>query len=316
MLMDYKLIYEKIIARAKNRTTTTIDEYTEKHHIIPRCMGGDDEKENIVILTPEEHYVCHQLLVKIYPEHVGLWKAVKLMTGGNDNQDRSKNKMYGWLKRKIFYQDSRVVNICKLCSKPFKAYESAKRVYCSLSCRTKLGQLREVQIGKKEHNCKTCNKVFLDFECCNRKFCSVSCKNASQENKIEKKCKHCENDFFVTVYEAKKRKYCSPKCSSLSKINYLPKCSSLSQIKISIKNCKNCKKEFCCEPCLITKRTFCSLKCVGDFQKGKKRFVPERVPVMSKPCKYCGELIYDKPGKLKQKKSCGRSCGAKVRWAK
>lgn len=259
MLMDYKLIYEKIIARAKNRTTT-IDEYTEKHHIIPRCMGGDDEKENIVILTPEEHYVCHQLLVKIYPEHVGLWRAVYMMTySAKSTSYRKSNKLYGWLKRNNKWVER--VNV----------------------------------------KCKYCEKKFLILGCYKRKFCSQSCKSRSQENKIEKKCKNCQNIFFVTVSKAKKRKYCTPKCSSLS------------QIKISIKNCKNCKKEFCGEPCLIAKRIFCSLKCVGDFQKGKKRFVSERVPVVSKPCKYCGKLIYGKPGKLKQKKSCGYSCPAKTR---
>ena len=27
-------------------------------------MGGTDDEENLVELTPEEHYVAHQLLVK------------------------------------------------------------------------------------------------------------------------------------------------------------------------------------------------------------------------------------------------------------
>jgi hypothetical protein len=259
MLMDYKLIYEKIVARNKNKISTS-EEYTEKHHIIPRCMGGGDEKENIVVLTPEEHYVCHQLLVKIYPEHVGLWRAVYMMTHGSKShgEHRKSNKLYGWLKRNNKW------------------------------------------VNRVNVKCKNCKKEFSVLECHKRKFCSQACKSRTQENKIVKKCKHCENDFFVNACEDKKRKYCTPKCSSLS------------QIKILIKNCKNCKKEFCGEPNLISKRTFCSLKCAWDSQKGKKRFVPERVPIMSKPCKYCGELMYGKPGKLKQKKSCGRNCVAKT----
>lgn len=36
----------------------------ENHHIIPRSMGGNDLKENIVKLTPKEHYVCHLCLTK------------------------------------------------------------------------------------------------------------------------------------------------------------------------------------------------------------------------------------------------------------
>ena len=61
--MDYQKIYESIIARGKERVL--IGEYTESHHIIPRCMGGSDNSDNLVDLTPEEHYVAHQLLIKI-----------------------------------------------------------------------------------------------------------------------------------------------------------------------------------------------------------------------------------------------------------
>ena len=56
--------YESIIERAKDRE---IEGYKERHHIIPKCMGGDDSKGNLVCLTPEEHYVCHQILIKMYP---------------------------------------------------------------------------------------------------------------------------------------------------------------------------------------------------------------------------------------------------------
>lgn len=39
--------------------------YTEKHHIIPKSLGGDNSKENIVRLTAKEHFVCHRLLCKM-----------------------------------------------------------------------------------------------------------------------------------------------------------------------------------------------------------------------------------------------------------
>ena len=65
------------------------------HHIIPRCLGGSNEKENLVALTPEEHYVAHQLLVKIYPDNSSLTYAALKMVHG-----RSNNKWYGWLKKR------------------------------------------------------------------------------------------------------------------------------------------------------------------------------------------------------------------------
>ena len=64
--MNYEKIYNQIINRAKNRI---LECYTEKHHIIARCMGGSDEKENLVNLTAREHFICHRLLVQIHPSN-------------------------------------------------------------------------------------------------------------------------------------------------------------------------------------------------------------------------------------------------------
>lgn len=38
--------------------------YTEIHHIIPKSMGGNNTKDNLVVLTAREHFICHLLLVK------------------------------------------------------------------------------------------------------------------------------------------------------------------------------------------------------------------------------------------------------------
>jgi len=56
--------YYNIINRAKTRS---LNDYKEKHHIIPKCMGGDNTKNNLVELTAREHFVCHRLLVKMVP---------------------------------------------------------------------------------------------------------------------------------------------------------------------------------------------------------------------------------------------------------
>ena len=41
------------------------NQYTERHHIIPKCLGGSNDKNNIAILTAREHFVCHLLLTKM-----------------------------------------------------------------------------------------------------------------------------------------------------------------------------------------------------------------------------------------------------------
>lgn len=40
--------------------------YFETHHIIPRCIGGTDVNENLILLTGKEHYIAHLLLWKIH----------------------------------------------------------------------------------------------------------------------------------------------------------------------------------------------------------------------------------------------------------
>ena len=95
--MNYEAHYNKLIERAKDRL---LEGYTERHHVVPKCMGGDDSEENLVHLTPEEHYVAHQLLVKMYPDSHKLLYAARAMTMLDIHEKRTKNKEYGWLKRR------------------------------------------------------------------------------------------------------------------------------------------------------------------------------------------------------------------------
>lgn len=44
---------------------TDIPDYCEKHHIIPKSLGGNNRKENLVKLSAREHFICHRLLVKM-----------------------------------------------------------------------------------------------------------------------------------------------------------------------------------------------------------------------------------------------------------
>lgn len=81
--MDYKKIYNNLIERAKFRELTT---YKEKHHILPKCMGGNNTKENLVYLTAREHYIAHLLLVKIHPNVDGLKIAVWAMINLSNKQ--------------------------------------------------------------------------------------------------------------------------------------------------------------------------------------------------------------------------------------
>jgi hypothetical protein len=60
----YSKCYYSIVNRAKSRIIDS-NIYTEKHHIIPKSVGGTNLKENLVKLTAREHFICHLLLPKM-----------------------------------------------------------------------------------------------------------------------------------------------------------------------------------------------------------------------------------------------------------
>lgn len=95
--MNYKKHYYKLIERAKNRT---LNQYGEWHHIIPKCVGGKDSSDNLVKLSPREHFIAHLLLIKIYNNNYRLVKAFAMMCVGHGNK-RKNNKLYSVFRNKL-----------------------------------------------------------------------------------------------------------------------------------------------------------------------------------------------------------------------
>lgn len=94
--MNYQIIYDKIILKAKNQLRVKLNKdasdfiYYENHHILPKCLGGTNDKSNLVLLTAREHFICHKLLVEIYPKNNKLIHAVhKMMFSKTEHQDRN-----------------------------------------------------------------------------------------------------------------------------------------------------------------------------------------------------------------------------------
>lgn len=84
--MDYRKIYDAIISRSKNRTLTG---YSEIHHTVPRCLGGSDKETNLTVLTAREHFICHWLLARLYPDNTKLAYAFFAMCKQHgNNQER------------------------------------------------------------------------------------------------------------------------------------------------------------------------------------------------------------------------------------
>ena len=76
---------------------TRSDCYCERHHFIPRCMGGGNEAWNLVYLTAKEHFVAHHLLWKSNPSNMKLLNAFVAMCTKQDRQ--KERKLYVSAKR-------------------------------------------------------------------------------------------------------------------------------------------------------------------------------------------------------------------------
>ena len=59
------------------------DEYHERHHIIPKCMNGTNDNDNLIDLYAKEHFIAHKLLAEENPENKSLtyaWHCMAFMS--------------------------------------------------------------------------------------------------------------------------------------------------------------------------------------------------------------------------------------------
>jgi hypothetical protein len=109
--LDYQKIYNQLIKRSilQDRIKST-DIYYEKHHIVPKCIGGLDTSENLVLLTAREHFIAHKLLCKIYPENLkikyALWAMINL-------QNSAQKRLYKISSREFEYYRNEYVSLMK-----------------------------------------------------------------------------------------------------------------------------------------------------------------------------------------------------------
>ena len=137
----YTRIYFNIIDCAKLRTLP-LEVYVEKHHIIPKSIGGSNSKENLVALTAREHFICHLLLTKMT---VGMYKQKMTFAAwsltmkkdilnkkiSNRTYQRLKEERAALLKGKKMPEEQRLnlikVNTGKVCSEEKRAKIRAAR---------------------------------------------------------------------------------------------------------------------------------------------------------------------------------------------
>ena len=104
MYLDNKYTkwYNAIIANAKTRINPI--GYMEKHHIVPSSLGGTNRKDNLVLLTPKEHFICHVLLTKmtVGNHYYKMCYALNMLTNAKNigsGRYTPTSKLYDYAKR-------------------------------------------------------------------------------------------------------------------------------------------------------------------------------------------------------------------------
>ena len=97
--MNYKRIYNELI---KKRRVNPPAGYIERHHILPKALGGKDIPGNLVDLTAREHYIAHLLLAKFNPCSSTITAVLIMSCKNSNNTERHyirNSHMYEWARK-------------------------------------------------------------------------------------------------------------------------------------------------------------------------------------------------------------------------
>lgn len=67
------------ILTTRGRFSCDENSYHERHHIKPKCLGGINDKDNLIDLYAQEHFIAHKLLAQENPDNPSLVSAYAIM---------------------------------------------------------------------------------------------------------------------------------------------------------------------------------------------------------------------------------------------
>lgn len=193
--------------------------------------------------------------------------------------------------------------------------QTKNKTYCSHKC------LHAGRRFEKEVQCVFCNKTYTAYARELRRapnfFCSDLCRAAKRSKVVHKICERegCNNKLSLPLAQANKRRHCSVKCYSLSRI------------KLITLTCPQCGEDF--EQTPSKGRTYCSHKCASAAMRkysncrvcGKKTWVQElyrgvcskscakqKQLKKTKECRWCSDKFKGHPGDF-----CSHPCSRMYR---
>lgn len=158
----YTNVYFSIITQAKARNLVTRKQakivlgYTELHHIIPKCLGGDNSKENTIYLTAREHFICHWLLIKMVraeSKHRMIY-ALRMMRCNNKNHGLNRyetkitSRVYAKLKEQFI----------------MSAEQKQKMSIARTGKKHSIESIEKMSISKKNMSAETKKKMSLSWK--------------------------------------------------------------------------------------------------------------------------------------------------------
>lgn len=222
-------------------------------------MGGTDDMNNIVALTAKEHFICHQLLVKIHPNNHKLVFAVSAMSRLQKSK-RLNCREYKWLREKLSKIKTTGKYILCMCGKevwktPHMIKGSNTGKYCSKECAYKFRPPVKIRTGTIK-TCECCSTEFYCSPSVLQKFCSRECKGKSTPTRNQEIIK-CTCIACNVIFNR-------PACRVKGKQNIF--CNNECRLKYSSKvqtSCVICNKLFLRYNYEIN-RKYCSSICYGQ----------------------------------------------------
>ena len=127
------------------------EEYHERHHIIPKCMGGSDEEDNLIDLFAREHFEAHRLLAQENPYNEGLIYAWNMMAWAKRSyQQRCELTPEEYEEVKIALSQIKKNQIISIETRN-KQSQSAK-ARCTDEWRCQMSQLAKERFANKENH--------------------------------------------------------------------------------------------------------------------------------------------------------------------
>lgn len=84
----YLRLYIRLIKRCQSMTDKELSGYNEVHHILPRCLNGEDEESNLLEMPVRYHIMAHIVLFEAYSDSFNVGYAAYNMVNGWGTIDR------------------------------------------------------------------------------------------------------------------------------------------------------------------------------------------------------------------------------------